>query len=51
MISQVHVVSASFEGLSSVKRHQLVYAALSELMSAKVHALNIKAETEIENAA
>jgi BolA protein len=49
----LHVVSASFEGLSRVKRHQLVYASLvhpelGDLMATRVHALNIKAETPTE---
>jgi BolA protein len=50
----LHVVSATFEGLSRVKRHQLVYASLvhlefGDLMATKVHALNIKAETPVEH--
>jgi BolA protein len=49
----LHVVSASFEGLSRVKRHQLVYTSLvhpelGDLMATRVHALNIKAETPAE---
>ncbi len=33
------LVSADFEGLSQVKRHQKVYALLAEIMGNPVHAL------------
>jgi len=37
---QVNVVSASFQGLSLIKQHQLVYGALaSELANETIHAL------------
>ena len=37
---QVSVISAAFEGLSRIKQHQLVYAALQqELASEAIHAL------------
>jgi acid stress-induced BolA-like protein IbaG/YrbA len=35
------IVSASFEGLSRVRRHQLVYAALGERMREEIHALSM----------
>jgi acid stress-induced BolA-like protein IbaG/YrbA len=35
------IVSAAFEGLSKVKQHQLVYAALGERMREEVHALSM----------
>ena len=33
------IVSAEFEGLSRVRRHQRVYAALGERMKEQIHAL------------
>ena len=37
---QVSVISTAFEGLSRIKQHQLVYAALQqELASEAIHAL------------
>lgn len=47
----VHIVSARFEGLSAIKRHQLVYASLGELMQTDIHALAIQARTPAEAAA
>ena len=45
---QVTVISSSFHGLSLVKQHQLVYAALKEeLASEAIHALALKTETPI----
>ena len=45
---QVTVISSSFNGLSLVKQHQLVYAALKEeLASEAIHALALKTETPI----
>ena len=43
---QVTVISTEFNGLSLVKQHQLVYAALKEeLASEAIHALALKTET------
>ena len=43
---QVTVISSEFNGLSLVKQHQLVYAALKEeLASEAIHALALKTET------
>ncbi len=42
------IVSASFEGLSRVRRHQLVYAALGERMKEQIHALSMKTLTPEE---
>lgn len=43
---QVKVVSSAFTGLSRVRQHQLVYAALSrELASEAIHALALQTET------
>jgi len=35
------IVSAAFEGLSKVRQHQLVYAALGDRMREEVHALSM----------
>lgn len=53
---KVVVVSSLFEGMSPVKRHQLVYAALAEEMQKKpaqggIHALAITSRTPSEWAA
>ena len=43
---QVTVISSRFNGLSLVKQHKLVYAALKEeLASEAIHALALKTET------
>jgi len=36
------VVSPEFAGLTRVRRHQLVYAALGERMREEIHALSMK---------
>ena len=36
------VVSPSFAGLTRVRQHQLVYAALGERMRSEIHALSMK---------
>ena len=41
------LVSARFEGLNAVKRHQAVYAALGELMQ-RIHALALHTYTPAE---
>jgi BolA protein len=53
---KVVVVSSLFEGMSAVKRHQLVYGALADEMSKKpaqggIHALAITSRTPAEWAA
>ncbi len=50
---KVVVVSDRFEGLSSVKRHQLVYGVLADEMKTKpgIHALAITSRTPSEWAA
>ena len=45
------IVSAEFEGLSRVRRHQRVYAALGDRMRAQIHALSMKTLTPTEYAA
>ena len=45
---QVTVISSTFNGLSLVKQHQLVYSALKkELASEAIHALALKTETTL----
>ena len=39
------IVSTAFEGLSLIKRHQLVYAALGDRMREEVHALSMQTLT------
>lgn len=36
---RVRIVAAAFAGVRPVQRHQLVYAALGELMQTDIHAL------------
>lgn len=38
---QAVIVSPAFEGLSKVRQHQLVYAALGERMREEIHALSM----------
>jgi acid stress-induced BolA-like protein IbaG/YrbA len=42
------IVSAEFDGLTRIKRHQRVYAALGERMREQVHALSMKTLTPAE---
>jgi len=44
----VLVVSDQFAGRTRMQRHQLVYAALAELMRTDIHALSIQARTPQE---
>lgn len=48
---KVVVVSSRFDGLTPVRRHQLVYGALSEELKAGVHALAITSRSPAEWAA
>lgn len=46
---EARVVSDEFEGLSTLKRHKMVYAVLDEhIKSGAIHALTIKAFTQAE---
>ena len=45
------IVSAEFEGLPRVRRHQKVYAALGDRMREQIHALSMKTLTPAEYAA
>mgnify|MGYP001818053261 CR=1 FL=1 len=42
------VVSPAFEGLSRIRRHQLVYGALGERMGGEIHALSLRTLTPEE---
>jgi BolA family transcriptional regulator, general stress-responsive regulator len=39
---RVRIVAAEFVGLSAIRRHQRVYAALGELMQTDIHALALE---------
>lgn len=42
----IHAVGAQFDGLPAVKRQQLVYAVVADLIAAgTIHAVNIRAQT------
>jgi acid stress-induced BolA-like protein IbaG/YrbA len=45
------IVSAEFEGLPRVRRHQRVYRALGDRMREQIHALSMKTLTPAEHAA
>lgn len=45
---QALIVSAEFEGLSRVRRHQRVYAALGDRMRGDIHALSMTTMTPAE---
>jgi acid stress-induced BolA-like protein IbaG/YrbA len=45
---QALIVSAAFEGLSRIKRHQLVYTVLGDRMRAEIHALSMQTLTPAE---
>jgi acid stress-induced BolA-like protein IbaG/YrbA len=44
------IVSAEFEGLARVRRHQRVYTALGDRMREQIHALSMKTLTPAEYA-
>ena len=44
----VRVVSTSFDGVSRVERHRRVYAALSDELKTRVHALSLTTLTPAE---
>jgi BolA protein len=45
----VWVVSEQFAGRTRIQRHQLVYAAVADLMRTEIHALSIQARTPQES--
>ncbi len=42
------IVSSAFEGKTLLRRHQLIYVALGDMMRSEIHALSIKAFTPSE---
>lgn len=42
------IVSSAFEGKTLVRRHQLIYAALGDMLKTDIHAFSIKAFTPLE---
>ncbi len=42
------IVAEQFEGISRIKRHQMVYQVLGERMKAEIHALSMKTLTPSE---
>ena len=42
------IVCAAFDGVSRIKRHQMVYQALGDKMRAEIHALSMKTLTPAE---
>lgn len=45
---QLTMISAAFAGQNAVGRHRIIYQALGELMSTRIHALSITALTPDE---
>lgn len=45
----VTIVSNKFNGLSLIKRHRLVYDAVTDIMNTEIHALSMKTYTPDEN--
>ena len=45
---RVEVTASAFEGMSLIKQHQMVYAAVGEEMTNAVHALSIHTATPEE---
>lgn len=43
------IVSNEFQNQSRIKRHQLIYSVLGDMMKHDIHALSIKAYTPEEN--
>lgn len=46
---EAHVVSPSFAGSLTIKRHRMVYATLGKLMGNEIHALGLRTETPEES--
>lgn len=45
---RVMIVASAFEGLNRIKRHQLVYESVGEMMQTDIHALSIQAYSPTE---
>jgi stress-induced morphogen len=39
---EVEVIAGQFAGLNSIERHRLVYAAVSDVIGGRLHALSLK---------
>ena len=48
---EARVVAPQFEGLRTIRRHQLVYAALGAAVGGEIHALSLDTPTPAEFAA
>jgi len=48
---EAEVIAGEFAGKRPLQRHQMVYAALGDLMGGEIHALSIRARTPEEVAA
>ncbi|MCW8872724.1 MAG: BolA/IbaG family iron-sulfur metabolism protein [Xanthomonadales bacterium] len=46
---EARVISPSFEGLPTLKRHRMVYATLGPLMGNEIHALGLRTLTPAES--
>ena len=46
---EAHVVSSSFEGVPTIKRHRMVYATLGSKMGNEIHALGLRTLTPEEH--
>ncbi|KAI0630384.1 bola-like protein [Trametes polyzona] len=44
----INVVSEEFQGKNTMQRHRMIYSALSEELSAGLHALSLKTKTPVE---
>jgi len=47
---EARVISPSFKGAMTIKRHRMVYATLGELMGHEIHALGLVTQTPEEAA-
>lgn len=47
----VRIVAEAFEGLTLIRRHRAVYAAVGDLMQTDIHALSMETRTPAEAAA
>lgn len=45
---QIAIVAEQFAGLPRLRRHQMIYDALGDLMTARIHALSIRASAPSE---
>jgi acid stress-induced BolA-like protein IbaG/YrbA len=47
---EARVISPSFQGMPTLKRHRMVYATLGPLMGNEIHALGLRTLTPDESA-